>query len=253
MNQRTYRLWHHWLAIVGGLFLAIFTLTGVLMLLPKHLPWPSVPPVVQPAPTVDPAAATISPAEAVARAEANAGESLRVQRIVLAPLGPRLAYTLETNRGPIRIDATSGNPAAALTAEEAEAMVRARFGLSGATLERSLEEQASWSYWGEVGLPAWVFSQPEQPSVIYAVGTMDGAMRARTTSMRLNELIGRSHTLWPVALLTGSPRARDLALMVTGVLSLLLIATGFFIILPVPRLRPRRPAQPDQERAGPTP
>lgn len=237
MQRRTYRLWHHWLAVIGGLFLAIFTVTGVVILLPKHLPWPVVPEPVQPAAAVDLAAVTITPAEAVASAQAIRGPDLRVLRVVLAPHGPRMAYTLESNQGPVRIDAATGEPAAPLSAQEAEAVVRARYGLSGMTLDHTLEEGRSWRYWGDAGLPAHVFSEPESPSVIYAVGVADGALRVRTNSTRLQDFMGRSHTLWPVALATGSPRIHNFTLMATGILSLLLVATGFFLVLPLPKRR----------------
>ena len=238
MNRRTYRLWHHWLAVIGGLFLAIFTVTGVGIVLPNHLPWPSVPPQVQPAPAVDPAVVAISPAEAVARAQSLRGGPLRVHRVVLAPLGPHMVYTLDSDGGQIRIDATTGEPSVPLTAEEAEAMVRARYGLGEVVLDRSLEEGASWRYWGDAGIPAWVFSPSEHPSVVYAVGTADGVLRVRTNGMRMNEFIHRSHTLWPITVLTGSPTVHDMVLLGTGLLSLLLVATGFFLVLPLPRRRP---------------
>ena len=237
MNRRTYRLWHHWLAIIGGFFLAIFTVTGVVILLPKHLPWPSVPEAVQPAAAVDLSGVTVSPAEAVARARTIPGREFRLLRVELAPMGPHMVYTLETNRGQIRINAATGEPTAALTAEEAEAVVRARYGFNGGTLVHTLEDQRSWRYWGDAGLPAYVFSQPESRSVIYAVGLADGALRVRTNSMRLQDFMGRSHTLWPVALLTGSPRVHNAALLLTGLLSLLLVATGFFLVLPLPKRR----------------
>jgi len=238
VNRRTYRLWHHWLAIIGGLFLAIFTLTGVVMILPKHVPWAGAPPQVQPMPAVDPAVVAITPAEAVTRTQSLPGGPFRVHRISLAPLGPYMVYTLDTDRGPVRIDATTGEPSVPLSADEAEALIRARFGLAGGALDRSLEERSSWRYWGDAGLPAWVFSEPDQPSVVYAVGAADGVIRARTNSMRVRELFGRSHTLWPVTVLTGSAGLRDITMLATSVLSLLLVATGFFLVLPLPRRRP---------------
>jgi hypothetical protein len=184
---------------------------------------------------VDPTAVVISPAQAMAAARARSGDSLRVLRVVLAPFGPHMVYALDTDRGQLRIDATSGEPAGRLTGEEAEAMIRTRFGLGGVVLDRSLEERSSWRYWGDAGLPAWVFSQPERRSVVYAVGVEAGTIRVRTNGMRVRELFGRSHTLWPIGVVTGSEGFRQITMLIASILSLLLVATGLFLVLPLPR------------------
>jgi len=116
-------------------------------------------------------------------------------------------------------------------------MVRSRYGLGDVPLVGELAEKSSWSYWGDAGLPAYVFHRPGTLSVVYAVGAIEGGMTVRSTSKRVHELIARSHTLWPVSVLTGSAGAHDAALLLTGLVSLLVVASGFFLVLPIPRGR----------------
>jgi len=230
MARRTWVSVHRWAAGLGGALLILFSITGVWHQLQNYIP-PLGRVPVGPEAKLDLSRLELSPAEAADLALRDGGEGAEIRSIALRALGSHLVYEVRTSAGARILSAEDGE-SLRLTAEEAERLVRERFGLGARLLEHRYQERISSTYWGEVGFPAHVFTEPDRPSTVYVVSPTDGRTFAGTLMSRINMGVMRAHTLWPIGEFT-SGKVQGAALFVSGLLCVLIGITGGVLLFPL--------------------
>ena len=236
MTRRTYRLWHHWLSVLGGIFLLSYSITGLWHIPHQYLPWRSAPPYPQPPAPIAVDEIQVSSADLLDLAEAQvAGASAEIRSLSLQRIGTRPVYDLRSAEGRFMFDAETGAPFE-VTASVAEDIIRVRYGLGDVPLETERIESHNFAYLNGP-LPAYLFRSAAQPSWVYSVAEGNGAPGATTRGTRINRYITSLHALRPTRDLTGSIRVQHLSMLGTTFLCILLATTGFFLILPLPKWR----------------
>ncbi len=178
--------------------------------------------------------ATAAPAEERGDRVANGTRSVRLYSV-----GGRPVYDVETDVRRYWIRADTGEPFR-LSMEEAQRVVEQRYGLPPGSMVGETERDRSWGYWGQVGFPAFVFHHPDNPRTAFAIQPNNGQIFTLTPNSRLTDFMLRSHTFWPMELLTGRPPQRAV-LFLSGILTLALGITGYFLLFPLRFRKKKRP------------
>ncbi|MEZ4415716.1 MAG: hypothetical protein R3E10_08170 [Gemmatimonadota bacterium] len=232
MKRKTWISWHRWLAGIGGALLIALSITGLWYPLQVYFPAlrGRVPEVGGEA-SLDLSQVTVSAAEAAQRALDELAGDAEVRTVQLTMMGPHAVYDIRTSAGRKIVRALDGE-SFRLTQQEAEALVRQRYGLGEQTLEGAVQEGRSLAYWGDVGLPAYVFTVAGSSSPVWAVNPIDARVHAGTLMQRISEGLMRAHQFWPIEEFAGRTLQRAV-LVFSGVLSLLLGVTGYFLLFPL--------------------
>ncbi len=249
MKRRTFRIWHHWLSVIGGVFLLTYSVTGLWHVPREYIPWWGASPERRALPPVDLSQVVLSPEEGVAAAMGNdPSDEVEVRSLILTSIGGRPFYDIRSSAGRHIIDAQTGAPLE-VDADMAERIVRSRFVTDGMTLEREFVE--AHRFGSGAGEPAYYFRPSEDPATVYVVSEANGAIAATNRSDRINVYIRALHAMRPARDLTGSTRAQILTMLVTTVFCILLAGTGVFLILPLPKRRRARTAARSEPDADP--
>ncbi|UCH61455.1 MAG: hypothetical protein JSV61_08210, partial [Anaerolineales bacterium] len=91
MKRKTWHLIHKWISIFVGVFFLIWTVSGVVMMLPGRWFAPSILEVAQ---LPDYRSASLSPAEAVTALEASLGDSINVSWAGLKQVKETIVYEI---------------------------------------------------------------------------------------------------------------------------------------------------------------
>lgn len=231
------RWWHKWIGIAIGFVLLIWVVSGIAMMAPMSaVVWGAG--VVEP--TLDLSAATVTPADAVAAALQRTGDTaVGIRSVTLRPLVGTVVYLVTPVRGdPLLIDARSGAPVTITTERAEEIASGGDSGVAAAAIERITT--APIGYGGR--LPAWRVSYDDAAGTVAIVAEATGDV-VRTE--RRDRMVMRAghylHVFVPLKQLPGGDRTRKAALVVTGIIALLSLASGYWLALPARMRRRQRP------------
>ncbi len=220
------RWWHNWLGVFLGLVVTLWIASGLVMLSPVSKAARGAPGTGRP---IDWPSVAISPAQA-AHAATGAG-SARVRGLELKRFRDGMAYVVRLDpRGSVIVDATTGST---VTIGDSLAAAMASDGLSlpaPAQVERIT--QHSSGYRGP--LPAWyvTFGDPAGSEAYVAIAT--GEVRRSEKMDRLKTTWGHSaHLFTPLDRGSDELRTSRRALWITSILTLIAIAAGYWLALPV--------------------
>jgi hypothetical protein len=218
---------HRWIAIPIGVFILVWSISGIVMVAAPRL----VPPAPQPSSgPLDLAGVGVSPAEAVASVEKRIGTTVSVQSLTLKRIGDVPVYSVSVEgKGLNLVDARTGQMFT-MGPELAERIARRNVPAQAATRRVELVTERAPSYpWGP--LPAYRVSFDGVGSDYY-VSTEDGSVLRFDTRHMVVGLIESLHTFAPVRLLTEREGVRQGLLLLTSIVAVGLGITGYFLALP---------------------
>lgn len=211
---------HKWVGIGIGVVLAMWLVTGLVMIQSK--------PGVSSPPAVDYAAVTVSPAEAVAlaRPDSLVGPPRQLE---LRGLGNVVFYYIRFPRQPaVLIDGRTGTPME-ITASLARSSVMKMQG--GADVGEATVVTRHGSSYAFGPLPAYQFALNDPQGTMVHVAIPNGQTRISTARGRLIGKFGSWHTFRALQAIIPSRRAEYLLLMLTGLVGLASVLTGYLIAL----------------------
>lgn len=219
------RRFHRWIAYGVGVVVALWVVSGIFMVLPAGPPIARTPQV-----TLDPAAATRTPAEAVGALGGTPGR--RVRGAELRDLGGRLVYRFSMASGRYAfVDA-----ATAQTLEFSDSLARALARYASidvghaATLSRITRYDRLYR---NGALPAFRIELHDARGTLVHVAA-DGTVSESGKRSRLRALMGGLHE-FQLPGIRLPDRARKALLIGVSVLTIVLVCTGYFLVLPPPR------------------
>jgi len=227
---RTFLWLHKWLGICIGVVVFVWVVSGVVLILPRR----AVPRA--PAAAMDWSQASLSPGQ-IAALVAATGDSGEIQDLSLIRLRNRPVFLAEIRKGRRHLlDAATGAPIE-ITAQLAESI--AVEGLRTPAPVTGVERltRHDWRYSG--ALPAYrVVFDDARRTVAYVI-ERDGNLVLGDRGIRIRAVIAGLHTFQPLRLLTGNT-SRVFSLYLTSVVAVLLVLTGYYLVLPK-KWRRRRP------------
>jgi len=231
MTRRQYRTLHKWIFIFMGVFIIMWSLSGVLMVLPGDW-FGAVTRSNQPA--ADYHNINLSPVQAIASLERHTGTRPDVKRIQLQQIHSYLLYEIKAKgQKPVYINSQTGEYFE-FTPELAEDVTRTNFEID-APLEESIrltEHDTSYPF-GE--LPVFRIRFTDQQGVSYFVSERNATVYRSSVLSRIRSAINSLHTFEPLTFLTDSQDVKNWLLVLTGTLSLLGAIIGYILTLPAGR------------------
>lgn len=221
-----YRI-HKWLAVIAGLFLLVWLITGVVMILP---PFSTGPAPVQPVRKIDFKDIAQSPARAIANLEEILGTTSHVSSVGLKWIHDVLVYEVHfENGGRHFINAVTGQ-VFSITRELAEKFVLDAYPEQGRVQKVEMLKQHSYEYqWGP--LPVYQIVLDRDQSTAYYVSTGDGSVRRIGRMDRIHSAIGSLHTFDPIKFITKQDSVRNGLLIITSVIAMVASLTGYYLAL----------------------
>jgi Na+-transporting NADH:ubiquinone oxidoreductase subunit F len=228
---------HKWMGIVIGLVLLMWTITGIIMVLPmKRLRDTGLKPI-------EVARATISPAQVVARL-AERDSTPPVRSIGLVMIADNVVYQVETRRRTLLINAETGEPFE-ISAAVAEQVARASLqGTPGqVAVERLTQYDARYSG-GD--LPTYRVSLGDSANTVSYVSARNGSIVSADSRRRLRGVVGKLHDFSAIKAVISADWVRRSLAITACVLSIISIFTGYWLAWPRGQVvrRPGRSTEP---------
>jgi hypothetical protein len=221
---------HKWIGIGIGIILLMWSVTGVILMIPGR------PPQVRTLP-LELEGATVSPQQAIGLASGDSAGAVR--SVSLIRVHDRVAYRIDRGRRPVLVDAASGERIE-ITSALAEAVAREAMNLpTGAVTVAPVTRHDGLYPSGS--LPVWRITVAGASSGPSHVSRLDGAFIPAGSRSRFKAV---AHDLHNFSILRELVRAdwfsRSLAI-IAGVVSMASILTGYWLALPrrKPNRRPR--------------
>jgi uncharacterized iron-regulated membrane protein len=225
---------HKWLAVsVGGLFLA-WLISGIVMILPRLSPESKGPPISD---VIDMKKVSVSVQEAVAKLTTQLGEVPQVREVSLKRIADKDVYeVLTASHGQHLIDARSAEPFS-ITAQGAEAIAKRQVAPGAGVFQIELLSRREFTY-REGPLPAYRIVFEQDPSVLYYVSARDGTVSRSDRESRIRNAIASLHTLDPMRLLIEREAVRKGLLLLSSLIGIAAVGTGFYLAFPRQRRQP---------------
>ncbi len=223
MKLTRYKI-HKWLAICMGVFLLIWTVSGIVMLLPAASPDGLLPSSSE---KPDYRSFHLSPAQAIEALEGETAHEFEISGVTLLVLRDRLLYRVGTRGdGTHLIDANSGEKIE-ITAEMARVIASDRVLPSAgeARVERLDEHRITYP-WGH--LPVYRVEFEKLKGTIAYVRPDSGGVSFTNLTLQIRTAIASLHTFVPLGLVIGGDRAHTL-LLAAAVIALGVILTGYYV------------------------
>ena len=222
--SRTSRQLHRWLAYGLGAVVALWVVTGVLMLFPPAATIRS-----SGNESIDPARAMRSPSE-IARAFPD--ELQRVRALTLRDIGGRLVYDFLNQRGAhILVDAAT---AQRVQLTDSLALSLARRVIADSTVPANVSQITQYDDKYRFGaLPAYRIALNDAAHTVIHVGA-DAAITSSSSRSRLRAKLAGLHEFH----IPGNPipaQIRKALLIGTSALAIILVLTGYVLSLPTRR------------------
>jgi hypothetical protein len=227
---------HRWLGIAAGAFIFLWAMTGIVMILPGS---PDAGPAPGPRASEVFAGAGVAPAAIIANL-AHTSADTELQAISLRALGAQPVYVFETSRGSQLFDARSGAP---VVIDSSRARELALAGYPGRPVARVSRLEGHDAQYPDGPLPVFrvVFGDADGTVVhVSSQGTLTAGL-GRLVQVR--RFISGLHVFRPVRTLTGSEGARHTLLHLISVLTMAVVLTGYWMVLP-PGPRPESSGKP---------
>lgn len=215
------RSFHRWIAYGGGVIVALWVVTGIVMIFPA-------PPATraQPAAVIDPAAALRTPSEAAQALPANHAP---VRSVTLRDLGGRLVYDiLLQNARHVFVDATT---ARRIEFSDSLALALARRVMLDSSVALNVTRLTTFDRRYRMGmLPAYRVELHDRAGTLIHVAA-DGSSNATSGRSRWRGVMGNLH-VFQLPGVSLPARPRKLLLVATSVLTVVLVVTGYVLALP---------------------
>lgn len=219
------RWWHKWIGIAIGVLLFTWTASGIIMMVPPSS-------VARAGPgtgaAIDWLTVTVSPARATEVASAGMGGTAR--RVDLQRLRDGMVYAVRFDGGrTVLVDASRGETVR-ITADLAS--VIAKDGLPEAVVRRvDRIDRAPAGYWGR--LPAFRVEFDDPRHTVAYVAEATGEVSKTAWRDRVQAQLGHSvHVFTPLKDLPGRDQTRVGTLVITSLIALVSILTGYWLALP---------------------
>ena len=219
------RWWHKWIGIAVGVLLFSWTASGIVMMIPQSSVARSGPGTDA---VIDWLAVTVSPARAAEVASAAGGGTAR--KVDLQRLRDGMVYLVRFDGGrTVLVDASAG-VIIRITADRATAI--ATDGLPEAVVRRvDRIDRAPAGYWGR--LPAFRVELDDPRRTVAYVAEATGEVSRTVWRDRVQAQLGHSvHVFTPLKYLPGRDLTRVGTLVVTSLIALVSILTGYWLALP---------------------
>lgn len=228
---RFVRRWHRWISIAVGLVVLLWAATGIVMVLPARSPEANSEPVIPIA------AEMIAPAAAVLAAT-DAPEPV-VRSLQLREVGGRVYYRVElAGDGARLVDALTGARLVlgdTLAVRLALAAMRTPAPVTSAA---TIETHDLWYRGGPLPVVRVRFGRDGE---ILAHVSTDGTVAFTSVYQRFKAIMGNLHSFAVPPFTFTADRLRKLALLGTGLLTVVLAVSGVVLIFPL-RRRGRAPS-----------
>lgn len=209
---------HKWVGIGIGLVLAMWLVTGLVMIQPR--------PGVGPPRSPDYATVTVSPAVAVALARSDSlAEPPR--QLELRQLGDVVFYYIRFPREPaVLIDGRTGSRTEITEALARSSVIAMRGGAEVGEVTVVTHHGGSYTFGP---LPAYQFALNDPQGTMVHVAITNGQTRISTARGRLISAFGSWHSFRPLQAIIPNRRVEYLLLMTTGLVGLMSVLTGYLI------------------------
>ncbi len=222
---------HKWMGIVIGLALLMWTVTGIIMVLPRNRPRDAGPA------RLDVARATIAPAQAVARLAERDSGALAVRSVTLVQVLDQVLYQVEMRRRTVLVDAATGEPVE-ITAAMAEAIARRNFRGAPGTVQ--VERLTGYdARYGSGDLPAWRVTLGDAAGTVSYVSGRNGSIVSADSRRRFRSIIGKLHDFSAIKVLVSADWVHRTLAIGACLLSIVSIITGYWLAFVRPRARPQ--------------
>jgi len=226
------RWWHKWVGILIGLLLFGWTASGIVMLLPQT-PVATLAGVTEP--LIDFSQVTLTPAQAAEiatrlRADTATGAEANPRTVSLRPVLGTPVYVVTPKRGqPTLVHAVSGEPFV-ITPERAGTIASQALGdIKVAEVERSTGRPSG--YFGPT--PVFRVTFADGGDVVAYVVESTGELQRTRRLDRVMSAVGHSfHVFLPLSQLPGGGTTRKGSLIITGLIAIVSIVTGYWLAIP---------------------
>lgn len=214
---------HKWMGILVGLVLLMWTVTGIIMVLPvKRVRDTGNKPL-------DAGRATVSPAQALARLT-EPDSTAAVRSIALIQILDNVVYQVETRRRTVLINAETAEPfeiSAAVAGRIARGALRGTPG--NVTVEHLTSYDARYS---SGDLPAFRVSLGDSASTVSYVSARNGSIVSADSRRRLRSIVGKLHDFSAIKAVIGADWVHRFLAITACVVSIISIFTGYWLALP---------------------
>ena len=225
---------HKWLGVSAGLFIAVWFISGILMVLPLG----TLPALVQKRPEINFEEFTLSPAQAIVALNQVTREPVQVTSVSFTRIRHTLAYKISARSGrSFLVDARSGE-VLTITRQFAEQIARDDLSSEAPVLDVSLITSPGLPY-GKGPLPVYRVVFDDSQRTISFVSLNDGRVRRTDHWSRLRDTILHLHTL--DTLIIDQEGLRKALLVFLSLLGLAAIGAGYYLALPRRRYRKALP------------
>ncbi len=224
--RRTMRKLHEWIGIGVGVLFAIWLVSGIVMV----LPFGDRAAYEGPYGPTEYTQASVSPAAAVQAAASTSDTEALATAVRLKRFDDGLVYIVTLAEGGNRmIDVATGLPVE-ITSDMAERLAIAEFGTDAPVAEVRLmtEREAAYAFGP---LPAWRVAFDDARSSVSYVALSDGSIRRADRITRLRGAIVGAHTFDFLAVLKLGGAQATLILILTSVISMVAVATGYYLFI----------------------
>jgi hypothetical protein len=234
VKSKTWRFIHKWTAIFIGVFILLWTISGLVMVLPGE--WFNSKPLIssQAATYED---AIISPEEASESLGQHLGQKIEVAGMTFRSILGELYYLISLeDASTYLVNVVNGN-ILAITPQVAEEIGRSAIPTRAELTE--LERLDSHDFFYPFGpLPTYRLKFADNSRDIYYVSMIDGVISKSTSATRVRAMISSLHTFEPIVSLFNKHRTRDLLLVITSLIAIVTAITGYYLaVLPLLRKR----------------
>jgi hypothetical protein len=216
---------HRWAAVVVGVCIVVWLISGIVMVLPPITARPTPQPERLP---IDLGKVALTPAEAIASANSDLGQpTAGAIGISLRRLGDATVYEVSRVDGKVRlVDAASGR-LVTITTDIAETLIRSSYPGLGQTQHMRLTAASDQHLpWEPPSEAKGVFAN--DPEATYYVQT-NGVVERRDRENVVKLVAFKLHVLEPIKLVTGRERLQLIGLMTMSILGLVVAASGYYI------------------------
>ncbi len=229
MIRKLMRKIHRWIFISMGIFMLVWVVSGIMISVPNH--W-----LEHKAKgknhTIDFTAFSQSPADVILKLKQDNGTGFDVKSLGFQKIGDTELYSVRVKKGDdLLVDAHTGE-LFKVTPDLAEKIVREGFNIETPVLENTSLKKHVISYaWGP--LPVYRLKFEGDSSHIYYVNPMSGKVHESSLLTRTRMAAGFLHSFRPVEIVTGRESIQVGALVITGMISLIGLLTGVYLIFPL--------------------
>lgn len=212
---------HKWIGIFVGVVLLMWSVTGVVLMVPGHRPEVAARPIPL-------ERAAVSPREALVIALGESGGEVRAASLVR--IHQRVAYRIDGGRRPILVDAESGERIE-ITANLAEAVAREAIGREGGTV-RVEPLRKHDAFYPAGSLPVWRVRFEGVEGGPSHVSQLDGTFVPAGSRSRFRTLMHDLHNFTIIRDFVAADWFFRTLAIIAGVVSIISIVTGYWLALP---------------------